>query len=394
MKRYGILLLILIILGTGGALFYRFHSSTNALDEAEAQEAIPLVDVRVETHTIQADDTFTSAVEVLGIDYASALAIVDAAADVVDFTNIKAGKDLRLVYEDDVAVRLEYEPGTEYYVAVDLMNDYATTQEDIAYEITHAFAEVTIDESLFLSGVDTGLSEVLLLEYVEVFAWEVDFATQVQSGDSFSVLYEQRSRNGIEAGTGDVLYGTFTSSYGTSTAYRFIDDNDITAYYDEEGQSMQRQFLKAPLNYSRITSGFTYSRFHPVLQASTPHRAIDYAAATGTPIFAVADGVVTQAGWNGGFGNYIDISHGSVYDTQYAHLSRYAVSAGDTVVQGETIGYVGNTGFSTGPHLHYQVQVHGELVNPLEVDFPEGDPILEEERASFEQQRDEIDALR
>lgn len=157
---------------------------------------------------------------------------------------------------------------------------------------------------------------------------------------------------------------------------------------------MQRQFLKAPLNYSRITSGFTYSRFHPVLQASTPHRAIDYAASTGTPIFAVADGVITQAGWNGGYGNYIDISHGSVYDTQYAHLSRIIVSYGQTISQGETIGYVGSTGFSTGPHLHYQVQVHGELVNPLEVDFPEGDPILDEERDQFESQKQEIDELR
>lgn len=394
MKRLGIIALILLLLGTGTLLFFRFKANAEAEAVVTAENFEPQIEVRVETYTIQSDDTFTSAMEALGIDYAAALEIVTAAEEEVDFTRIKAGKDFRLVFENDIAVRLEYEPGTEYFFSVDLLNDYTTTKNDIIYEISYESASVTIDESLFLSGLDAGLNEVLLLEYVEVFAWEVDFATQVQTGDSFTLLYEKRSRNGEDAGTGDVLYGTFTGTHGTSTAYRYIDDQGITAYYDAEGRSMQRQFLKAPLSFSRITSGYSYARFHPVLNTTTPHRAIDYGAPTGTPIFAVADGVVTYAAWNGGFGNYIDISHGSVYETQYAHLSRYAVSAGDSVVQGQTIGYVGNTGFSTGPHLHYQVKVHGELVNPLEVEFPEGDPIEEHERENFDAQKAEIDSLR
>ncbi|PIZ54790.1 hypothetical protein COY25_01745, partial [Candidatus Uhrbacteria bacterium CG_4_10_14_0_2_um_filter_41_7] len=156
--------------------------------------------------------------------------------------------------------------------------------------------------------------------------------------------------------------------------------------------SLVKQFLKAPLSFTRITSGYTDSRFHPTLERTMPHRAIDYAAPIGTPIMAVADGTVTFAKWNGCFGNNIDLKHNSVYETQYAHLSKFSVVAGQTVHQGDIIGYTGTTGCSTGPHLHYQVRVNGTLVNPLEVDFPEGDPIPEDQMADFLKQKDEIDA--
>ncbi len=385
--------LLVVLVGFGLFYFLKTDRGRSGMVEGEVSEE-PQVDIRVEEYVVQDNDTFTTVMDSLGIGYADALAIVDAAVEVVDFTSIKVGKSFRLVFEDGVKKRIEYEPGTEDVIIVDLENSFATHKEPIQYDISIESVQVTIDESLFLSGLDVGLSEVLLLEYVEVFAWEVDFATQVQSGDSFNIVYEKRSRNGIDAGVGDVIFGSFFSDRGESFAYRFIEPDGSRSYYDEEGSSLVRAFLKAPLNYSRITSGYTNARFHPVLQSTTPHRAIDYAAATGTPVKAVADGTVSFAAWNGGYGNYVDIRHGSVYQTQYAHLSSILVSPGESVKQGDIIGKVGSTGFSTGPHLHYQVKVHGELMNPGEVEFPKGDSISDELMEEFYRQKDEVDRLR
>jgi len=158
---------------------------------------------------------------------------------------------------------------------------------------------------------------------------------------------------------------------------------------------MIKQFLKAPLKYKYISSGYTYARFHPVTHRNTPHLAIDYAASIGTPVMAVGDGTVTSAGWNGGFGNYIDIHHNSTYSTQYAHLSAYArgITRGAKVTQGQVIGYVGSTGWSTGPHLHYQIKKFGSLVNPMTIELPPGEPVAEEKQAEFESTKNKFDNM-
>ena len=152
---------------------------------------------------------------------------------------------------------------------------------------------------------------------------------------------------------------------------------------NKEGKSLVRQFLKAPLRYDRITSGYTNARFHPTLGNNMPHKAIDYAASRGTPIRAVGDRTVTYAGWNDGYGRYINIRHNGTYSTQYAHLSGFAVNNGSQVSQGDIIGYVGSTGFSTGPHLHYQIKKYGQKVNPLEVELPAGDPVPQNKKSDF-----------
>jgi len=386
--------LVLIIIGASVLYFAKPVLFAQSNTEIESFPEIELqIETRIEEHTVTDEDTFTTVMDALGIDYVDALEIVESAKEVVDFTHIKAGKVFRLVYEEDTPTRVEYEPGTETMIVVDLTKNYLTTEEPIPYDISVERADVVITESLFVAGLDAGLSEVLLLDFVDVFAWEVDFATQVQSGDSFSLLYEKRSRNGNDVGVGDILFGSFTNVGETSYAYRFIDSSDSISYYNQDGDSLVREFLKAPLNFSRISSGYTTARFHPVLKTTMPHRAIDYAAAYGTPVKAVSDGKVTFAGWNGGSGNFIDIRHNSIYETQYAHLSRIAVQQGESVKQGDIIGYVGSTGLSTGPHLHYQVKVNGQLTNPLEVVFPKGDPIPEDEVEEFYKQKDNIDQI-
>ncbi|MDP4008479.1 MAG: peptidoglycan DD-metalloendopeptidase family protein [Candidatus Peregrinibacteria bacterium] len=393
-------ILIIVLIGIAGTGYFVVNKALPGL-HAETEPVVEIEDTgpkRTEqNHTIGDSDTFTSIMEELGIEYAEALAIVDASSEIFDFTNVRVGKPIRVVYIDGVRNALEYEPNKEDIVSVDLTNDaYSTTISPIEYDVTIERGEATIEESMFLSGVEAGLSEVLILDLAETLAWEVDFATQVQTGDSFVVVYEKRTRNGEEAGVGKILTASFTNVGETVYAYLYHDSNGDEGYYDKDGNSLVRPFLKAPLSYNRISSGYTYARFHPTLQRTTTHLAIDYAAASGTPIKAVGNGTITAYGWNGGFGNYVDIRHNDTYQTQYAHLSAYAkgLGVGSRVNQGDVIGYVGSTGFSTGPHLHYQVKVHGELVNPLEVEFPKGEALSESDMPRFLEARAELDALR
>lgn len=397
MKKFIVFVGILLV--AGGAWYMLRDAPLGSVEaetevsEGEQEQILAAPTQTITEYEIADGDTFTSAMEELGISYADALAIVSAAEEVFDFTSIRVGKTFQLVSENSGPVELLYEPSMETTIRVDLRNDFETTSEEIVYDIELAKVDVTITDSLFASGVREGLSEVLLLEYVDVFAWEVDFATVVQENDSYTILYEELYRDGEYVGTGDVVYGSFNNMGNESFAYQFTDETGEMGYFDADGNSLIRPFLKAPLSYSRISSGFSYARFHPVLKTTTPHRAIDYAAPMWTPIMAVADGTVIYSGWNGGYGNYIEIRHNDVYQTNYAHLVDYEVGYGDKVKQGDVIGYVGSTGYSTGPHLHYEVEVNGEKINPLEVEFPKGDAVAEEYRPAFEQERQRLDAL-
>ena len=394
MKRLVVIILFGGLTVGGFFLFQSFSPDVEAQETIVEVQAEPEIIETIDRYTIEDGDTFTDVMEQLNVAYSDALEIVEAADGIFDFTTIKVGKEIRIVSLDGVQDRIEYEPNSEMIVTVDLINGtYLTVEEEILYEIEITTAQVTIDESLYLSGLNADLPELLILKFAEIFAWEIDFATQVQKNDTMEVVYEKRYRNGEEAGVGNVLAGRFTNSGELASAYLFIDSGGNASYYDEGGDSLVRPFLKAPLSYSRITSGFSYARFHPVTGTTSPHRAIDYAAPIGTPILAVGDGTVILAQYSGGYGNFIKIRHNGMYQTHYAHLSKYAVSAGEKVKQGDVIGYVGSTGFSTGPHLHYEIQVNGTLVNPLEVEFPKGDPIVEEERESFFNERDRLEGF-
>lgn len=389
--------IIIAILITTAVIGGSYQLISRAETKEDIDSPTPIEDqgpeVTIKSYMIQEDDTFTSSMEELEIPYSEALEIVTAAKEVFDFTKIKLGKTFNLIFEDGIRNRLEYEPNSEIMIVVDLTSDeYATTETNIPYDLSITTAEVTIENSMFLSGIEAGLEEILILNLADIFAWEIDFATQVQTGDSFKVMYEKRSRNGIESGVGDILTASFTNVGETSYAFRYSDLEGRIAYYNEKGESLVRQFLKAPVSYSRITSGFTNNRFHPTLNRNMPHRAIDYAAAAGTPVMAVADGVVTFAGRSGCFGNMVDIRHNSTYETQYAHNSVLLVRAGDRVKQGDIIAKVGTTGCSTGNHVHYQVKVNGVLVNPLEIEFPAGDAVAEDQFSRFEEQRDALKA--
>ena len=214
-----------------------------------------------------------------------------------------------------------------------------------------------------------------------VFQWQLDFSRQIQRGDSYRLVFEREVRPDGSMRSGRILAAELVNSGSPLYAVWFdLHGDDVGGYYDLGGESLQRAFIRAPLEYRRISSRFNRNRFHPILRIPRPHIGVDYAAGTGTPVMATADGVVTQRGVNGGYGNSIEIRHASGFMTRFAHLNGFAsgVRSGTRVSQGQIIGYVGMTGLATGPHLHYEMHRNGSAVDPLNIDIPAGDPIPRE----------------
>jgi murein DD-endopeptidase MepM/ murein hydrolase activator NlpD len=258
--------------------------------------------------------------------------------------------------------------------------------EERPVELRLAHAGGTIDNSLFQAGKNAGLSDAVIMALADIFGWDVDFALDIRQGDSFSLLYEERFLDGEKIGDGDVVAAEFVNQGRVHRAIRFVDPSGYATYYNPEGLSMRKAFLRSPVDFRRISSGFQPERYHPVLGVKRPHRGVDYAAATGTPIKAAGDGKIAFQGWKGGYGRTVVIQHGATYSTLYAHMSKFrnGLKSGSRVRQGETIGYVGKSGLATGPHLHYEFLVSGAHRNPLTVKLPSAAPIAKEHRPAFD----------
>jgi len=240
-----------------------------------------------------------------------------------------------------------------------------------------------INSSLYLTLSQQKLSPALAIKLADVFAWQIDFYT-IQKGDRFKVIYERKFVGNNFVGVGDILAAEFDHIKNKYFAFRFSEDGK-KEYFDESGNSLQKAFLKAPLKYRRISSRFSYHRFHPILRIYRPHLGIDYAAAVGTPVQAVGDGIVVQAKYKGQAGRFVKIKHNSVYSSGYLHLSRYGkgIKPGVKVHQGQVIGYVGRTGLATGPHLDFRFWKNGRLVNYLTQNFPPSRPVKKENMNKF-----------
>ncbi len=285
-------------------------------------------------------------------------------------------------------------------MVVDLCSDTLSVHESSKpITLQRKYVEGTITSSLWNSIIESGASPMLALKLSDLYAWQVDFFG-VKKGDSFRLIYD-------EAWIDDTTFLDITSIEGAQffhhdkeyIAVPFQQDS-VREYFDEEGNSLRKQFLKAPLDFFRISSKFSNSRFHPVLKRYRAHHGVDYAAPTGTPVKTVGDGVVIAKGYqrNGG-GNFIKVRHNSIYTTTYMHMSRFAkgIQKGSSVRQGEIIGYVGATGLATGPHLDYRVHKNNQPINPLTMDAPPSYPVKPELRDSFMVVRDnllmELDSL-
>jgi len=239
-----------------------------------------------------------------------------------------------------------------------------------------------IENSLFNAAKKASLSDNMTMTLANVFGWDIDFALDIRKGDRFSLIYEEIWRDGAYLRDGPILAARFTNRGQTFEAIRF-DAGDGPDYYDAEGRRMRKAFLRAPLNFSRVTSNFNPRRFHPVTRQIRPHNGTDYGAAPGTPVWSAGDGVVIESAKNHVNGNYVFIQHGNHIVTRYLHLNRRDVKRGDRVSQGQTIGTVGSTGLATGPHLHYEFLVNGVHRDPRTVDLPAADPLPEIHRTAF-----------
>jgi len=263
----------------------------------------------------------------------------------------------------------------------------------IPYEMKLLTLSGTIEDNLISSIGQDHEHLLLALQLSDIFAWNIDFSADLRKSDSYRIVVEGFFRNGVFKKYGNIVAADFTNNGERFKAYRF-DHDGKSDYYDEVGKLLRNAFLKTPLNFRRISSGFSKGRLHPILKIRRPHNGLDYAAASGTPVSAVGDGRVIHAGWKGSYGNMVIIRHPNGWKTYYGHLSKISkgVKRGRTVEQGQIIGNVGSTGLSTGPHLHYEVRVSDKCVNPLKIKIPEGGSISRKELAAFKALRDRMDS--
>lgn len=291
---------------------------------------------------------------------------------------LRPGEVLQLSHRDGSLFGLERKlsPSETLKVVRD-DNGFRSDVLENPLEIRERTIHGVIESSLFEAVTKAGGRDQTALALAEIFGWDIDFVLEVQPGDSFSVTYEEISQDGKYIKDGPIIAALFVNRGREYRAVRYVDPNGNARYYTPEGMSMYRAFLRAPVEFTRISSRFNPKRRHPVLNTLRAHKGVDYAAPTGTPVRAAGDGRVLFAGRKGGYGNVIELSHPRGVTTVYAHLSRFAkgIRAGQRVTQGSVIGYVGQTGLATGPHLHYEYRVNGVHKNPQTVELPSAEPI-------------------
>lgn len=315
---------------------------------------------------------------------------------VFDVRTLRSGNNYILFCDRDSAARARYlvyehDPTVCYVFSFNDSLNITMFRKEIKSEIKYASG--TIETSMWDAMMNGGLHPNLAVSLSEVFAWTVDFFG-LQKGDNFKVIYEELSIDGKPLGSGKIYGAQFTRSGVSIVAIPFIQD-EKESYFDVEGNSLRKAFLKAPLQFSRISSHFSSARMHPILRIVRPHYGVDYAAPVGTPVHAIGDGRVISATNEGGAGRMVKIQHNSVYATAYLHLSRFGdgVASGKFVSQGQIIGYVGTTGLSTGPHLDFRFYKNGSPVDPLRVDAPPVEPVAELNKVRFEKTKTVILSL-
>ncbi len=309
------------------------------------------------------------------------------AKSIFDVRKIKSGNAYYLIQKDTFPEPdyMVYEESAIDYIVFDLNNPENITRGEKDIENIEKKVAGVITTSLWNSMIESGVSPVLAVELSDIFAWTIDFFG-IQSGDRFKVIFDEQFVEGEYVGIGAIKAAYF-EHMGTPLYAFYFQKNEQEGFFDTNGNSLRKAFLKAPLNFSRISSRYSKSRMHPVLKYRRPHLGVDYAAATGTPVYSIGDGVITKKAYqkNGG-GYYLTIKHNSVYKSQYMHLSAYGkgIREGVRVKQGQHIGNVGMTGLATGPHLDFRIYKNGTPVDPLKVDAPPVEPITEVNRPSFE----------
>ncbi|WP_354336708.1 peptidoglycan DD-metalloendopeptidase family protein [Pseudomonas kilonensis] len=332
-------------------------------------------------------DTLSTLFEKVGLPSTSVHEILASDKQAKQFAQLQRGQKLEFELNPDGQL-------TNLHTKLSDLESITLTKNDKGYVFNRVTAKPTvrsayvhgvINSSLSQSAARAGLSHSLTMDMASVFGYDIDFAQDIRQGDEFDIIYEQKVVNGKSVGNGPILSARFTNRGKTYTAVRYTNKQGNSSYYTADGNSMRKAFIRTPVDFARISSKFSAGRKHPILNKIRAHKGVDYAAPRGTPIKAAGDGKVLLAGRRGGYGNTVIIQHGNTYRTLYGHMQGFAkgVKTGGTVKQGQVIGYIGTTGLSTGPHLHYEFQVNGVHVDPLGQKLPMADPIAKGERARF-----------
>jgi len=322
----------------------------------------------------------------LGDHGVSALAVRETALPLYDLARIRPDRELQLVYVDGasepVAVRYALDP--DHTVVVEREGEgWSARMEEVVYETSIGTRTLTLTRSLWEDGLDAGLRPGDLVRLAKVFEYEVDFNTELRAGAVFSVAADIETAVGRKPRLG-TIHAVRLANDGTEiTAVHHVTADGSEGFYHPDGSGMKRPFLRSPIEFSRVTSGFHPRRYHPILKRPRPHNGVDFGAPVGTPVRAVAEGRVVFAGTRGGHGKYVKLDHDGPWETSYSHLSRIRVSNGAKVRQGQVVGDVGMTGLATGPHLHYEMWKQGRAVDPMKVELPRSAPLPASEKSSF-----------
>lgn len=316
-------------------------------------------------------------------------------SDVFSLTRIRRGQPYKIILQENHLVGFEYEIDRENRLIVQRETDgFSINQAPIEYDVYLEVVSSTITYSLFEAVKKAGEKTELAWKLSDIFAWDIDFIRDIQPGDQFKVLVEKQYRDGKFSGYGNIQAAFFSNNGTLFKAFLHKNSQGVSGYYDEKGESLQKVFLKAPLAFSRISSKFTKRRFHPIFKEYRPHPGVDYVAPKGTPIKTVGDGIIMEIGYNKGMGNYINIRHNNGYTTGYNHMCKFAKSMkkNKRVRQGDIIGYVGMTGYATGPHLDFRLKKNGKLLDPLTHRSPAAKPVKPGEMELFLTRTQELSA--
>lgn len=393
------LIIVLLAIGFGLSSCGRSADEEQEVQPVRYEFGLPVDSFRIDTCVVSEGQTLGGILNRLGATPQQINRVSILPPDQLDVRTIRAGKTYYALYRDtcltdsldqDVLLYWIYIPDRRHAVILHLTDTPHVEYLEKPLIIEERCAETVIESSLWNAMVKQNLPVELALELSEIYAWTIDFFA-LQQGDSIRVCYDEQFVDSTSVGIGRIYACHFYHGGRWQQAY-WLDLTDSVSgvvlcrgYFDEKGQSLRKAFLKAPLNYKRISSHFTYARKHPVFKIVRPHTGVDYAAPAGTPVVTIGDGTVIEKGYKGQAGNMVKIRHNSTYTTAYLHLSKFGnISVGQHVSQGQVIGYVGSTGASTGPHLDFRVWKGGSPIDPLKMESPPVDPVPEKYKAQFD----------
>ena len=354
----------------------------------------------VETVVFQPGDVFGKTFEQTKLSKQESNRILNELKKYININKCKPNDFYEITYSTNTDIEetwtnFKYFPEGQYFYSIDKSTDNVLTSEKVALQTTSQIFEVsgTIENSLWESMSASEIKPAIILAYADMFAWQIDFLTDCRQGDKYKLIYEVKTLEKKDTVlSSEIIAGQYITTTSTNTAIQFINSKGDEGYFDENGKSVKSAFLKAPLQFKRISSYFTKKRFHPILKYYRAHEGIDYAAPIGTPVSTIGDGVVTKSQYSGGYGNLVIVKHPNGYETYYGHLSKYGkgIKKGVRVKQGQVIGYVGATGLATGPHLDFRIKKNGSFFNYLTMKMPPTYTLTGKDKENFDIYKQEL----